>query len=271
MAGRNDSGYLRFFLKSMHKYVPILGWACILHECVFLQRDLEADKEYMKERLKSYVDNDSENYLVLYPEGTFTTPENVWQLEKSHEWSDKIKRKKLNNVLVPRTTGFDLILATNRNAFDYVVDVTIAFEKPYLVGVTKSQPPLMIDFVKHNEEAPVKIHMYYKRYAMSEIPKDTTNWLYDRFEEKEELLEHFKEHQRFPGHGYLIRDSLWDLIMNWLFGLTLECIAGYYVWSYFPKTFYSIAGFCAFTVVFMLWYDNEHQKKKVRPSKVKQN
>ena len=84
----------------------------------------------MKNKLTGFIENNTDNMLVLYPEGTFATSDNEWLIEKSHKWSEDHNEKKLHYVLFPRTQGFSLVMET-REAFDYVVDITIAFEKPF--------------------------------------------------------------------------------------------------------------------------------------------
>lgn len=266
MAGRNSTGALRFFLKSMHKWVPIAGWACILHDMIFLSRDIKDDRPVIKKQLKSFMENDTDLFMIIYPEGTFTTPDNIWQVEKSHKWSNDAGQRPLHNVLAPRATGFELLMET-KEAFDYVVDVTVAFENPYSVKLAKHSPPTIPDFWRHNEEEPVKIHMHYKRYKVSEIKEAPALFVHRLFEEKEDLLEHFDKHQSFPGKGTMIRDSWWDLTLNFLFTCLVEGVTSYFWYQWAPKTFFLAVGIAVFASVFLLWYDAKHQEKKFKPSK----
>ena len=48
--------------------------------------------------------------------------------------------------------------------------------------------------------------MFYKKYKISDIPEDTDKWLIKLFEEKDELLDYFEKHQRFPGKRYMFQD-----------------------------------------------------------------
>jgi len=227
---------------------------------------MEKDRPLMKEQLENFIKNDSENFLVLYPEGTFTTPQNLWQLEKSQKWSEKCGQKVLKNLLSPRTTGFELVMETS-GAFDYVVDCTIAFESPYDVNLGKHKLPVVMDFFRYNEEEPVNIHIHFRKYAMNEVSKDSAKWLLDRWEEKEDLLDYFKKNQKFPGTGFLYRDSVWDHVLNYLLQTFIQIYSGYSLWYYFPKTFYVASIFCLLSLAFFIWYDYEHQKNKFRPSK----
>jgi hypothetical protein len=158
-----------------------------------------------------------------------------------------------------------------REAFDYIVDVTIAFEKPYSGRLCEFDPPTIAEFFyprSGQETENVKIHTYYKKYKMSEIPEDTDRWLTTVFEEKDELLKYFDKHQRFPGKGYLQKDSFWDLFMNFLFGWCVYGFIGYFVMKYVPWVFYGLIGLVCFSGLYILYYDLKHQWKHVRASKV---
>lgn len=56
------------------------------------------------------------------------------------------------------------------------------------------------------EKAPLT-HAHYRRFAVKDIPLHDSEafdtWLYERWAEKEKLLEHFQIHKRFPAEeGY---------------------------------------------------------------------
>ena len=164
----------------------------------------------MKKILTKFIENDTDNMLVLYPEGTFVTSKNKWLVEKSNKWSKEKNEVILKNVLFPRTQGFSLVMET-REAFDYIIDVTIAFEKPFCGNLGEFDPPLLEQFfyprsTDEKEDNGVKIHIHYKKYEINEIPKDTDRWLIKLFEEKDKLLQYFNENQKFPGDSYIYRD-----------------------------------------------------------------
>eukprot|EP01080_Neovahlkampfia_damariscottae_P008968 gene8968-917_t len=242
-------------------------------DMIFLTRDIKVDKPYMKEKLTGFMKNNTDNMLVLYPEGTFATSDNEWLIEKSHKWSIDHNEKKLNYVLFPRTQGFSLVMET-REAFDYVVDLTIAFEKPYCGKLAEFDPPTLKEFfypLSKGEEQPVRIHTYYKKYKISDIPKDTDKWLVKLFEEKDELLEYFDEHQRFPGKRYQFQDSFWDYLMNFIVGWAVYIGIGYLIVNYIPygpMLYFGTLIFVGFSGLYILYYDLKHQWKHVRASKV---
>jgi hypothetical protein len=93
----------------------------------------------------------------------------------------------------------------NRECFDYVTNITCAFEKPYGGKLGLIQPPTMFDFFRENEKSPLNIHIHVKKHKISEVPKkseDLKKFLLDMFIEKEELLSCFDKNGKFPGEQY---------------------------------------------------------------------
>jgi hypothetical protein len=50
--------------------------------------------------------------------------------------------------------------------------------------------------------APKEVHLHIRRYPISTIPlnddEKLKDWIFQCWKEKDELLDHFKQHQRFP-------------------------------------------------------------------------
>jgi hypothetical protein len=49
--------------------------------------------------------------------------------------------------------------------------------------------------------APKEIHLHIRRYPISEVPTEEEKlkeWIFQCWKEKDELVDHFKQHQRFP-------------------------------------------------------------------------
>lgn len=68
---------------------------------------------------------------------------------------------------------------------EYILDITIA----YLEG-----KPLDLSDIVHGMRSSCKTYMLYRLYKIKEIPKDSdplSQWLYDRFVEKNNLLENY--------------------------------------------------------------------------------
>ncbi|KAG5673388.1 hypothetical protein PVAND_003443 [Polypedilum vanderplanki] len=74
---------------------------------------------------------------------------------------------------------------SSRKTLKYIVDITVAY--------ANGKPLDLADIVTGIRKA-CQTHMLYRVYRCSEVPRDEeslTKWLYDRFVEKEELLENF--------------------------------------------------------------------------------
>ncbi|KAF5888276.1 acyl-CoA:lysophosphatidylglycerol acyltransferase 1, partial [Clarias magur] len=67
----------------------------------------------------------------------------------------------------------------------WVVDVTVAYPEAQ---------PMDIQTWIFGYRSPTVTHVHYRIYPVREVPVETealTSWLYQRFVEKEELLDHF--------------------------------------------------------------------------------
>jgi len=259
-------------LKSVLRYIPVLGWCCSQHDCIFLERDLKLDQEIIRGQLRNFAKHKSENWLILYAEGTYCTPHSHWLIEKNHEFSRKNGLPVLYNVLLPRTTGFELIMET-REAFDYVTDVTIAYSKPYQVKVGAYQPPNMLQMFIPNDNEPVTVHLHYRTYKMSDLPTEKaelSKWLINLYKEKEQLLEQFEKVGSFP-NNWLYQDDWMGLSINMVLTLAAQIIIGYFMYQWIPKIFISALTFNVLSALLVVGYDLHSQNSGFRPSKIQAN
>ena len=113
----------------------------------------------------------------------------------------------LHHVALPRIGALKVILDTlnstasdnsirgqkNAKPLKYVIDVTIGYEN----GV-----PLDVFSITSASRPPCETHLHYRVYPISAIPRGddaaTLQWLFDRFVEKEQLLETFYTTGHFP-------------------------------------------------------------------------
>lgn len=157
-----------------------------------------------------------------------------------------------------------------REIFDYISDWTLAIE-PFDVRVGEHFPSTLVDLyrLQTDPKKKLKIHVHIKKYKMSEVPKENVaEWLYKRFEEKEDLLEYFRKNGRFPGEQHEHKLE-WGLI-SWILGGFLLATIGFlvFLWKYFPMVFVSIVIACIFTAILIYLYEVMHQYLK-KPSKQK--
>lgn len=78
------------------------------------------------------------------------------------------------------------------HCLEYILDITIGYP---------NGKPLDLPNIVHGLRNPCQTYLFYRLYRSSEVPRDSeslTQWLYDRFIEKEKLLEEFYRTGRFP-------------------------------------------------------------------------
>ncbi|MBN3309606.1 LGAT1 acyltransferase, partial [Amia calva] len=147
-------------------------------------------------------------WIVLFPEGGF--------LRKRRETSQSFARKSnlpyLTHVTLPRLGATQVILKTlgpqHENGSLGAGDTSRTVSKPrglqWVIDVTIAYPkarPMDIQTWIFGYRPPTVTHVHYRIYPIKEVPVETeplTDWLYQRFVEKEELLAHFYETGAFP-------------------------------------------------------------------------
>merc|ERR1719272_936772 len=140
-------------------------------------------------------------WLIIFPEGTWITPNDLAVKEKANSFAIKSGFTELNNVLFPRANGFVALLEGMRHgpdAIDAVYDVTVAYDKPYHpVQIGTAFPPSVVQLCSASPLAPKEIHFHVTRHLIKNIPEkkeDCAKWLCSRFAiEKEELLNQFDQ------------------------------------------------------------------------------
>ncbi|KAG7385168.1 hypothetical protein PHYPSEUDO_001796 [Phytophthora pseudosyringae] len=181
---------IRVMMKSVIRYAPGVGWAMMLLEYPFVNRNWATDQDRLASRIQSYKDADTGSWLSMFPEGTALYDRT---LKKSHEFAEKHGEARWDYVLQPRVKGFELCM--EKLDPEYVVDLTIAY--PELMEGVRPSP---VRFARG--QFPTEVHMHVKRYHRPTLAKHRDHmgqWLKDRFAEKEERLRCFYETGAFEG------------------------------------------------------------------------
>ncbi|WAR19091.1 LGAT1-like protein [Mya arenaria] len=145
--------------------------------------------------LQRYLTSDK-RWIVLFPEGGFLYKRRI----SSQKFAEKNNLPILNHVALPRVGAMNTIMDTlgsikdgkKEGGLQWVVDMTLA----YPGGEALDMHGICIGWWK-----PCNMHVNYRAYPVSDIPNtidDQLSWLYDRYTEKEQLLEHFYKHGEFP-------------------------------------------------------------------------
>mmetsp|Transcript_36244 Transcript_36244/g.71243 ORF Transcript_36244/g.71243 Transcript_36244/m.71243 type:complete len:386 (+) Transcript_36244:33-1190(+) len=234
LIGRNTrAGAFKAVMKESLRYVPIAnagireGFVTVLRGQGKTARQgiLNSFREQGAQLCRDRVPM----WLVLFPEGTWITPEaeGLKVQEKSNEFAQKAGYKKLRNVLFPRANGFAALLDGMRHgpdSIDAVYDITVAYNKPYhSVHIGTSHPPSVVQLCSARADAPKEVHFHVTRHPTKDIPTsdaDVSKWLCDRFAvEKEQLLDHFDQNvpHRFPGPQRTTPVNIPSLLCHQLF------------------------------------------------------
>ncbi len=179
-------GDLKFFVKKQLKWVPGMGWGMQFLDCLYIDRDWTSDRETIRKTFSRLVDGNVPVYLVSFVEGTRLT---LPKLETARDYARQHGMYEPRHTLVPRTKGFTASVEGLRSHIDAVYDLTIGYE----VGV-----PSLWQYIKGLVE---HIHVHVRRFDIDSLPESADGlrqWLLDRWEEKDELLDHFYETGGFP-------------------------------------------------------------------------
>lgn len=177
---------LKIVLKSSLKWWPGFGWA--MQQCgfIFLNRNIDEDKETMESLLNYYKLLDYPVELLMYPEGTDFYPQAI---ESSNKFARNNNLPEYKYCLHPRKTGFQVLLSNllKQNQIEFIQDVTIGYPK----GCIANEKTMIFQ-----GEFPEEVHFHVEKYAVSEVPQDWEglgNWVENRFEAKEARLRDFYE------------------------------------------------------------------------------
>ncbi|XP_053608331.1 acyl-CoA:lysophosphatidylglycerol acyltransferase 1-like [Plodia interpunctella] len=207
------------------------GIVSVLHEDFFIQagkdkRDQSLDE--LREHIhRSYIPL-GRQFMVLFPEGGFLHK----RREVSQRFAEKNNLPKLEYVSLPRAGAMKVILeemgplrdentaSTSKagarkddncnqscsrsrilvnkeigDTIEWILDVTIAYP---------DRVPLLLQDIVCGFRSPCRTYIHYRLYPCTDVPADSegmTNWLYDRFVEKDKMLEEFYRTGKFPPHG----------------------------------------------------------------------
>ncbi|MEW6443005.1 MAG: lysophospholipid acyltransferase family protein [bacterium] len=179
-------GDLKWFVKDVIKYVPGVGWGMLFLDCLYIKRDWTEDRNLIRKVFEKILKYDVPIWLMLFAEGTRLRPQ---KLEQSRRYALGQGRAPLRHVLFPRTKGFAATVISLRGHLDAVYDVTIGYPQ----GV-----PTLWQWIRGYAR---EVHVHVRRFGMDRMPgreEDLSEWLVQRFEEKDVLLDGFYRTGSFP-------------------------------------------------------------------------
>jgi 1-acyl-sn-glycerol-3-phosphate acyltransferase len=172
-------GDMKYFVKKQLKWVPGMGWGMQFLDCLFIDRDWASDSEQIRRTFDRLVSGKVPVHLVSFVEGTRLT---LPKLEIAQAYARENGLTVPRHTLVPRSKGFSASVEGLRSHIAAVYDLTIAYEE----GV-----PSLWQYLKGLVQ---RIHVHVRRFPIEELPysaDDLRQWLLTRWDEKNDLLDHY--------------------------------------------------------------------------------
>jgi len=176
-----------------------------MHGSVFVNKSGNFNKEKAEKQLSRYAKDKKPMWLVIFPEGTRFNPELTKCIKKQKQFVESKGLEQLKYVLYPKTKALQVSVEQLRETLDSLYDITLAYSNTFDRKNMKRKPaPTMPDFLMGKSR---RVHVNIKRIPISNVPVDPTelkDWLYERFYEKERLLDTFysaptEKEAKFPG------------------------------------------------------------------------
>ncbi|XP_063701440.1 1-acyl-sn-glycerol-3-phosphate acyltransferase gamma-like [Culicoides brevitarsis] len=181
-------GNCKAYAKKAIQYIPTIGWAWKFAEFVFLERNLQKDREIIGKQIRKILAYPHAVWLLLNAEGTRFT-------KTKHEASVKFAEERgmtpLQYHLIPRTKGFTVSLPYLKENCPNVYDINLAITDDQVEKATIS------NLLKGEG---VEAHMYVQRYDTKSIPdgeEAAAEWLQELFRHKDRMQQNFHKHGSF--------------------------------------------------------------------------
>ncbi|XP_030413432.1 acyl-CoA:lysophosphatidylglycerol acyltransferase 1 isoform X6 [Gopherus evgoodei] len=194
---------MMWLMDHIFKYTNF-GIVSLIHGDFFIrQGKAHRDQQLvlLKEHLDKHYRSRDRKWIVLFPEGGF--------LRKRRETSQAFAKKNnlpfLTHVTLPRLGATQVILkslvAQQENGIPAGGDAMVAESKSkglqWVIDTTIAYPnaePIDIQTWILGYRRPTVTHVHYRIFPIKDVPAEPealTDWLYQRFIEKEDLLSHF--------------------------------------------------------------------------------
>ncbi|KAF2109747.1 acyltransferase-domain-containing protein [Lophiotrema nucula] len=195
-------GHFLVVLKDSLRRIPVFGPGMMFFDWIFLSRRWEKDRPRLQEHMESLSRPGSRfpMWLLIFPEGT-NLSENTRGISK--KWAEKMGIPDLKYILLPRTRGLHLCVERLGDSIEWLYDCTISYD-----GVPSGEYGQDIYTLKslyvEGFKAP-NVNIHWRRFAVKDIPlidpAAFDQWLYERWAEKDKLLEYAEHHGHFPAEG----------------------------------------------------------------------
>ncbi|XP_061100031.1 acyl-CoA:lysophosphatidylglycerol acyltransferase 1 [Conger conger] len=243
---------MMWLMDHVFKYTNF-GLVSLIHGDFFIrQGKAHRDQQLviLKEHLEKRYYSRDRKWVVLFPEGGFLRK----RRDTSQTFAKKNSLPHLSHVTLPRLGATQVILKTlgpqQENGSLGVGDTEPTVRKPrglqWVVDITIAYPnarPMDIQTWIFGYRDPTVTHVHYRVYPIKDVPMETellTDWLYQRFVEKEDLLAHFYQTGAFPppkGQKQAVSKEM-TLDPVWLCVIQSLAFASGYMWYSVLQYFY---------------------------------
>lgn len=206
-------------LKAQLRYIPVIGWGWSLSDMVFLYRNWQKDHENISKSMDILLTY-PRSFILAFFEGTrFTKSKYEVSVKYAEENNLPIR---LKHHLNPRTRGFNCMMQRVKHGLKQ--------NEKLQYGLYNMQVALDND---DNRKAslssvlggvPTTVHIYVERLDVNDVSVENDNetslYLYQVYKKKDDLVEYFAKHGKFPGIEKPYKPRPQSLI-NWIFWMLL--------------------------------------------------
>lgn len=228
-------------LKSSLRYVPVIGWGWSLCDMIFLSRNWQKDKENLKNATKVLLTY-PRSLLLAYFEGTRFTK---FKYEASIKFAEEKNLPiRLKHHLVPRTRGFNCMIREIQQAKQENKDLKYGLYNMQVALEDDDNSRASLTALLNGTKSCV--HIYVSSMNVDEVPVDseesTSEFLFKIYKEKDDLVDYFKKHRKFPGIEKPYKPRLQSVInwYTWMILVYSTLIYQYYVCFTSGSLFYII-------------------------------
>ncbi|CAG2113735.1 unnamed protein product [Medioppia subpectinata] len=177
----NVLGGCKAFGKKDLRYTPIIGWTFFFGEYIFLERNWQKDSMNIGSGIDRLMAHKHPVILMIAAEGTRFTAQ---KYETSMKFAaDRQLGVHYNHHLLPRVKDPECAIYCFQMAFD------------------ETRESIKVSTLFKGQPMHCSIHL--KRVSLSTVPTDTdeqiTQYLYDLFTEKDQLMDYYYKNKSFPG------------------------------------------------------------------------
>jgi 1-acyl-sn-glycerol-3-phosphate acyltransferase len=223
-----DGSILKTILKYDLKNIPIIGNGMEFFEFIFLKRKLTEDKDVLLQSLDQISKDNEKFWLLIFPEGTIISNETK---KTSDAYANKNDLRKMENVLIPKTTGLNICSKKLLKDIGSIYDLTIAY-KNISPGIRMDNGEI-IKSIFFDKTSNLEVHICINRIPVEEIYKKVFDddkfqeYIYELFYKKDKKLEffnskgYFSEDYDLLTSEYMLRKfrfkNLFIIWMFWIF------------------------------------------------------